>query len=128
MTYNIFNEMAVKKNIMDALGSGYTVEQVADEFTDLLNEAQKEYAVFKNMRKRDEATDALLKALEAFGEAYTGEKVKINADLVNQLGRELDELVNGKPTMRLNRTVAADGSGENLRDMCEAFYKGWRMP
>lgn len=109
--YKIFDAISTKSKIKNALAAGYTIENVADEFTSLMNLAQKEWEQEHNEAERHAAAEALAKALSIFGKAYTGEEVPVEADALYDLGKELQELVKGlgsAKVVRLKNKPAVD--------------------
>lgn len=129
MKTTIFDAVAekMKARIKTALAAGHTIEDVADEFTDLLNQVQKEWAEEQTTKVREDAATALAKALTAFGKAYTGEDVPVSTDQLKNLGDELANMLRGNAKKDyFVRFKTPDF--EDLKSQCEAFYNGWKTP
>ena len=119
--YKIFAPEAMKVKIKTALKAGHSLEDVADEFSIILNQAQKEYDQEMNSARKQDAAKALAAALSAFGKAYTGEDVPVEVDSLAALGEELQSLVRGLGNNKIVRATIPANS-DDLGELAELFW------
>ena len=119
--YKIFDAVAMKTKIKAALKAGHSLEDVADEFSVILNQSQKEYDQEVNSARKQDAAKALAAALSAFGKAYTGEDVPVEVDSLAALGEELQSLVRGLGNNKVVRATIPANS-DDLGELAELFW------
>ena len=119
--YKIFDAVAMKTKIKAALKAGHSLEDVADEFSVILNQSQKEYNQEADNARKQDAAKALAAALTAFGKAYTGEDVPVEVDSLAALGEELQSLVRGLGNNKVVRATIPANS-DDLGELAELFW------
>ena len=119
--YKIFDAVAMKTKIKAALKAGHSLEDVADEFSVILNQSQKEYNQEADNARKQDAAKALAAALTAFGKAYTGEDVAVEPGSLTALGEELQSLVRGLGNNKIVRATIPTNS-DDLGELAELFW------
>jgi hypothetical protein len=111
----------IKNDILERLMKGEDAEAIAKEFTDMLNEANKEYAEKKEeVQKKEELQGIIDLFIEWFNKYYEVpfDRSMVTADDVIEIIEGMEEaataLANMKPFLMKTTTIDPDKTIENF--------------